>query len=129
MSCCIRLEMQMHNSAGRLAITHCRCFTAASILQEQVQGYSALSQQLAQDYNTHAAAVMGQAPPAGATVAAAAATAGSSSRGATAAGAAAAASGQAGAEVMQDMAEEERKRFKKQAGAADTCVCQACMHR
>lgn len=77
---------------------------AAVCLQEQVQGYSALSQQLAQDYNVHAATVMGHASSAHT------ASAGSSKA------AAAAAEGQPGGLVMSEMSDEDRQRFRQQAG-------------
>ena len=83
-------------------------------LQEQVQGYSALSQQLAQEYNVHAAAVIGHVPsaPAGSN------TPGTSSKAAAAAAAATSASSQPGFEVASEMSEEERRRFRRQAGKA-----------
>lgn len=75
----------------------------AVVLQEQVQGYSALSQQLAQDYNVHADTVMGYASSART----ASAQAGSSK--------AAAAAGQPASE----MSDEDRQRFRQQAGEED----------
>jgi ribosomal protein L12E/L44/L45/RPP1/RPP2 len=75
----------------------------AVVLQEQVQGYSALSQQLAQDYNVHADTVMGHASSART----ASAQAGSSK--------AAAAAGQPASE----MSDEDRQRFRQQAGEED----------
>lgn len=76
----------------------------AVVLQEQVQGYSALSQQLAQDYNVHADTVMGYASSART----ASAQAGSSKAAAAAAG-----------QPASEMSDEDRQRFRQQAGEED----------
>jgi hypothetical protein len=82
----------------------CFCSFDAVLLQDQVQGYSALSQQLAQDYNVHAAAVMGVGPSA----LPAASRPGTSQ--------AAAAAGQPGPDGLSEMSEEELQRCRRQAG-------------
>lgn len=81
--------------------------------QGQVEGYAAFSEQLLQDYNVHAAAVMGRTP---------AAPAGPMRPMSSKAAAAAAAAGQAGAEVASEMNDEERQRFRQQTGRVWGCT-------
>lgn len=98
-----------------------------------MRGYTAITQQLAQDYNIHGAAVIGQAPGQQAATTAAAAgpathrAAGASSSAAAAAKAAAAGGGgQAGMEVDSGMSDEELRRFKDSAGEAAAYLCVGC---
>jgi hypothetical protein len=89
---------------------HAACWVL--VPQGQVEGYAAFSEQLLQDYNVHAAAVMGRTPsaPAG------------PMRPMSSRAAAAAAAGQAGAEVASEMTDEERQRFRQQTGGARCCI-------
>jgi hypothetical protein len=95
-------------------VAHCSC--CCYLPQEQVKGYTALTQQLAADYNIHGAAVMGHAAG---QQASAGAGAGSSRRQAGAsssAAAAAAAGGQPGGQAEGDMSDEENQRHRDNAG-------------
>jgi hypothetical protein len=91
---------------------------AARSEDQTVLGYSALSSQLAQDYNVHSAVVVGRLPPAAAASKQrqqqSAAAAGSSS-------AAAAAAAATGHEVMSELSEDELRQYRDQAGGF--CYC------
>jgi hypothetical protein len=91
-------------------LLHAPCWVFAP--QGQVEGYAAFSEQLLQDYNVHAAAVMGRTPSG-----AAGPMLPMSSRTTTAA-----AAGQAGAEVASEMTDEERQRFRQQTGGVQTVL-------
>lgn len=91
---------------------HCTC----PLPQEQVKGYTALTQQLAADYNVHGAAVMGHAAAAGQQGAAAGGAGSSRRRGAGASSSAAAAAAGGGQAAEGEMSDEENRRHRDHTG-------------
>eukprot|EP00879_Flechtneria_rotunda_P022351 GHRR01023582.1.p1 GENE.GHRR01023582.1~~GHRR01023582.1.p1 ORF type:complete len:313 (+),score=147.44 GHRR01023582.1:359-1297(+) len=86
-----------------------------------MQGYSALCQQLAQDYNVHSAVVVGQAPPQAGTAVGVFSSNARGSAGASTAAAVAQAAGpsggsKGGVEVSNELSEEEHQRYREQTG-------------